>query len=224
MEDGYHVLRFESAVTESGLRAIKTYRIPRRGFQGSLEIELVNTGESRLTFNHQGQGLGIALGPGLGKAPPPEPGFGGAHYEFTRPFYRLDADIIGLKTRKPDEPEIFVDPQGRIDLAGIQSRYFMMGVLPGETFPEGRVSVRARGRSLPDRSMLRWRARTRSSTIPGSKSTTSRLRSSPARGIAPIIFSSPVQRNARSCAPRAGAGSPALSTIHGVGCARCALS
>jgi YidC/Oxa1 family membrane protein insertase len=143
--DGHQVIRFESPVTESGLKAIKTYRVPERGFQGSLEIELVNTGESRLTFNHQGQGLGLAMGPGLGKAPPPEPGFGGAHYEYTRPFYRRDAAIIGLKTRKPDEPEIFVDPQGRIDLAGIQSRYFMMGVLPGETFPEGKGFSSGRG-------------------------------------------------------------------------------
>lgn len=132
------ILRFESPVTESGLQLIKTFRIPKSGYELDVDFELINRGVSRLTFNNQGQGLGLALGPGLGRAPEPEAGFGGGRYEFAQAFYREDSEIVAMKTSIGDEPETFIDPQGGVTLAGLHDRYFLMGVLPGETFPEGK--------------------------------------------------------------------------------------
>lgn len=132
------IVRFESPVTESGLQLIKTYRIPKSGYEFDIDFELVNHGASRLSFNNQGQGLGLALGPGLGRAPEPEAGFGGGRYEFTQAFYREDSEIVAMKASIGDEPETFIAPQAGVTLAGLHDRYFMMGVLPGETFPEGK--------------------------------------------------------------------------------------
>lgn len=136
-QDGVQVVRFESPVTDSGLRLIKTYRFPAEGFESELKVEVVNAGGSRLGFNNQGQGLGLALGPGLGQAPPPQGGFGGGHYEYTRALYRNESGLVSLKTDKDDEPQIFVDANSKITLAALQDRYFLFGLLPGETFPEG---------------------------------------------------------------------------------------
>lgn len=137
-DENAEVIRFESPVTESGLQVIKTFRIPKSGYEFDVDFELVNRGTSRLSFNNQGQGLGLALGPGLGRAPEPEAGFGGGRYEFTQAFYREQNEIHAMKPSLGEEPVTFIDPQGEVTLAGLHDRYFMMGVLPGETFPEGR--------------------------------------------------------------------------------------
>lgn len=151
-QDGTTVLRFESPVTESGLQVVKTYRIPKQGFEAELRIELVNTGTARLTFNNQGQGLGLALGPGMGKAPEPEAGFGGGRYEFTHPFYREDSGIVTMKTAIGEEPAIFVDPAGEVKLAGLHDRYFLFAALPADDFPGGKAFTS--GKSQIDVSLM----------------------------------------------------------------------
>ncbi len=65
--DGMRGLRFVSPPTATGLRLVKTWLLPREGFMGRFEVELVNEGSQTLSFATPLGGLGIVMGPGIGR-------------------------------------------------------------------------------------------------------------------------------------------------------------
>lgn len=143
-------IRFESDLTDSGLRIRKTYVFPMEGFESSLRIELINEGQSRLSFNNQGHGFGLAMGPGLGVGPVEKVAGFASRYTYTDSLYYTSEGVETVRVRKPDEGKTFVKPAGTIRWAGIHNRYFAMIALPdsitraGEGFGAGKVQINPR--------------------------------------------------------------------------------
>ncbi len=143
---GETLLRFESPLTEAGLRLIKTYTLPQEGFECRLDLELANEGGSRLFFNEQGYGLGVALGPGLGR-PTPNPGGGfGARYEYTSALYKTPETFVAVRLKPSAPAEVY--SAAPIQWAGLHNRYFLMALIPRET--DGAPRAFAVGRARLD--------------------------------------------------------------------------
>lgn len=130
-EEGFEVIQFESPTTESGLQAVKIYKIARSGYVSNLTIKLTNRGTSRLSFNNEGQGLGIMLGPGMG--PPPMTGseVKAGQYSYTQPFYFSDSEIATKQLKNAEAIlQAPVDSNLGITMGGLHSRYFVMSIEP----------------------------------------------------------------------------------------------
>ena len=138
-QDGSLFVEFTSSPTESGLRLIKIYEFPDGGedFTAVFHVRLVNEGSSRLTFDDQGQGLGVGLGPGLG--PPAEKGqqngggsamFGG-RLSYADAIYMAQEEVEKIKLGKDGAESIVVaDNVGPIDWAGVHNRYWLQVIQP----------------------------------------------------------------------------------------------
>lgn len=146
----FEVIEFESPLTESGLKVVKTYQISKKGFGCQLSIKLMNQGSSRLSFNNEGQGLGLALGPGMG--PPPMAGSGvkAGQYSYTQPFYFSDGEIQTSQLSDDDTLQAPVDANLGISLAGLHSRYFMLSVEPVKDSSAGKGFASVSSRLDPD--------------------------------------------------------------------------
>lgn len=145
-EDAF-VYRFVSAPTESGLRVAKTYTFPKQGFIARLRIDVENAGKSRLTFDNQGNGLGMTLGPGLGLPPATFGRHIGSYASFTAPIYSGSLGITAAKPGRNGEPEILKDARGgRIHWGALHDRYFMMSVAAEAATPETSGFTRGKAR------------------------------------------------------------------------------
>ncbi|MBN1867203.1 YidC/Oxa1 family insertase periplasmic-domain containing protein [Candidatus Sumerlaeota bacterium] len=144
--DGSRVLAMRSPVTPEGLRLVKTFRFPKRGFLCDLRIELQHLGDAKgqnLDFAEPLQpGLGLLWGPGIG-----EPQLG-----------RIDARYYRIAAY--DGERIFSDqfrswPKALEDVAVeetyrslrwlmLDSRFYLAAVLPAGDIraPLGRAVVK----------------------------------------------------------------------------------
>lgn len=128
----YVELRFESEPTESGLRMIKTYRIPRRrgDYQIGFEVELINEGRSRLAFDDRDRGMGIALGPGLG-VPPESVSALTRRYLYVFPILKEADEIEEIRVGGPEDgSRTIVMQNGGIGWGGLHNQYFLMSLTP----------------------------------------------------------------------------------------------
>ncbi len=139
------VVRFLSPTTAAGLRWIRTYRIPRRGFEAELSVTLINDGSTALRFDDQGAGIGLRLGPGLGVELDSSGGLGGGIYTYVRPVYRTTRDVETPSLTEDEPDQAFGGADDGIDWGGIHSRYFAAILAPmpeageGGGFQEGRA-------------------------------------------------------------------------------------
>lgn len=146
-ENGFQVIEFESPKTESGLKLVKTYRFPQSGYQSSLTLRLINEGQSNLSFNDGGNGLGVALGPGVGRAPAGGGGswFGGGNqYEMVHALYQSIRGVHGMSLGK--EGETISDSSAQMAWAGIHSRYFLAAIWPDPQTAAGKGFTQVAGR------------------------------------------------------------------------------
>ncbi len=152
-ETGFQTISFESPVTESGVQMVKSYRFPQNGFESRFTVRLINKGTSKISFNNEGQGLGLALGPGLGTVPNETSGFAivgkRRRYSFTVPTFSSTKGISAphvnvsrggvhqiLKSQL--QFDVIADPSASIEWGGLHTRYFMMTLRPDEKSSAGK--------------------------------------------------------------------------------------
>ncbi len=127
-DDQQIVVRCVSPPTPAGLKVIRTYHIPRRGFETRISLQLVNESQAALAFEGDNQNLGLRLGPGLDVALESSGGLGSGLYNYVRAVYKMDGEVEspGLSI---DEPEDAPAGSG-IVWGGIHSRYFAAILAP----------------------------------------------------------------------------------------------
>ncbi len=117
----------------AGLGVVKTYLFADDGFLGRFEIKLTNTGESNLSFDLGGAGLGVTLGPGLG-------GKMDVSAAMAR-WFSVNAliksgDVFKYYTLKYSGGDRKSETAGysgaTIDWGGIQNMYFLSALVPDE--------------------------------------------------------------------------------------------
>jgi YidC/Oxa1 family membrane protein insertase len=131
--DESYLVRFESPINNSGLQITKTYRIPQRGFTIELKLILINKTASELSFNKGRKGLGIMLGPGMTQDTE-----GVALHDHVEAVYKTSKDIEGVRLKKKDTSKIFTEDESNIEWAGLNSRYYMICLIPTTSRAEGR--------------------------------------------------------------------------------------
>ncbi|RKX35602.1 MAG: hypothetical protein DRP71_02935 [Verrucomicrobia bacterium] len=128
-------LRLLAPVSAKGVRLIRTYRFPERGFTVGFSLTWENTGDGTVTVSRDENGFLLALGPGLGGRSRRDAGLAGALYAYVAPLAATGSVI--------DRPELDLD-RPRLDLGGedgplrwvgLHNRYFLMALAPSDESP-----------------------------------------------------------------------------------------
>jgi YidC/Oxa1 family membrane protein insertase len=136
-EGDHEVLRFESPPSSMGVVLIKTFRVPARGFELTVELEIVNRGPQIV---EDLPALGLRLGPGLGEMQTLESGLFADFYKYVWPIFGADGDSETLAGLEPEDQPTVPDEDERLEWIGIHNRFFMVSLAPlGETPFAGRA-------------------------------------------------------------------------------------
>ena len=144
--DGTQILRFTSPVTREGIRLVKTYRFPAKGFLTEVSLRIEHTGgegAQKVAFNEPTRpGLGLTWGPGIGKA----------HYNdrWDARFFKVAAyegeEIASEKLSSWEDAaegkpvvETFLN---NIHWIALDSRFYMATVIPQSAAPMARSVVK----------------------------------------------------------------------------------
>ncbi len=147
-EDEHVVVRFSSPPMPTGLKLIRTYRIPRRGFETRISLRLVNESDAALDFEGE-EAAGLRLGPGLGLTLRTSKGLGSGLYNYVRAVYKTADEVTG--SQLDDETPEQVLGAGKIAWGGIHSRYFAAILAPERGTGNGEVEGFDAGRAwLPE--------------------------------------------------------------------------
>ena len=147
-DDRFEQITFTSETSSNGLSIVKTYRVPRQGFETTIEILFVNSGEAEIVFDETGRGPGLALGPGLGRAPA-DAGL----LSYAESVFETSDEVTRLY---PDDMESITTTGGPIQWAGIHSQYFLMALIPSDASAIAELRTYFDGVGLAEGDTLRF--------------------------------------------------------------------
>lgn len=133
-------LRFVSDRTVSGIRAIKTYRIPRDGYMIGVDLEFMNESDARIPLASRGPGVGLGWLGGLGVPAP-----GDRSHGVERVVVALGEDTATKELKIDSEP---VEYTADVAWGGVERKFFTALIIPGTDNPAITAFAQVRNRNI----------------------------------------------------------------------------
>lgn len=127
-------LILRSPESPGGIRLIRTYRFPMRGFKVGLTLEWENLSEGPVEFPESGDDLVLAIGPGLGGASRRDAGLAGSLYAYIEPVAAVGTEVEGVELELDQLRAELAGEGTPLRWVGLHNRYFLMALSPAQGF------------------------------------------------------------------------------------------
>jgi YidC/Oxa1 family membrane protein insertase len=139
-DSGGTKLRFESERTVSGIRAVKTYRIPREGYLIGVDLEFTNESDARIPLASRGPGVGLGWLGGLGV-----PSLGDRAHGVERVVVALGEETATKQLKIDSEP---IEYTADVAWGGVERKFFTALIIPDAANPAITAIAQVRNRNL----------------------------------------------------------------------------